>query len=58
MTDYDKKQYMAKATVYVRDVIHGIVSPSVVVVMRTFTSFSFFSRSILHALPCSFSRPL
>ena len=32
MTDYDNKQYMAKATVYVRDMAHGIVSPSVVVV--------------------------
>lgn len=34
--NYDKKQYMAKATVYVRDVINGIVSPVVVTVKGNF----------------------
>ena len=34
--NYDKKQYMAKAVVYVRDVINGIVSPVVVTVKGNF----------------------
>lgn len=34
--NYDKKQYMAKAVVYVRDGINGIVSPVVVTVKGNF----------------------
>jgi len=34
--NYDKKQYMAKATVYVKDVMNGTVTPQVVTVKGNF----------------------
>ena len=34
--NYDKKQYMAKVTVYVKDVMNGTVTPKVVTVKGNF----------------------